>query len=156
MIDLFLGYGKIILTSSAVYIFIIGAIRIFGKKELSQLSIIDLVFVLLLSNAVQTAMVGSDTTLMGGLISAGSLFSVNKLFKYLFYKFPKLSAFIQGSAIILVHKGIISEKNMTKSHITKAELKSAMRQHGIYKITDIYLATLELDGEISIIHKNVI
>lgn len=56
--ELFEGYLKIVLSSSAVYLFIIVAIRLFGKKELAQLSIIDLVFILLISNAVQNAMVG--------------------------------------------------------------------------------------------------
>jgi uncharacterized membrane protein YcaP (DUF421 family) len=58
--DILEGYAKIAFSSLAVYLFIIIAIRLFGKKELAQLSIIDLVFILLISNAVQNAMVGSD------------------------------------------------------------------------------------------------
>ena len=60
--------------SVAIYIFIIGAIRLFGKKELAQLSIIDLVFILLISNSVQNAMVGNDSTLQGGIAAALGLF----------------------------------------------------------------------------------
>lgn len=65
-------YIQIILRSVAVYVFIILAIRLFGKKELAQLSIIDLVFILLISNSVQNAMVGSNTSLQGGLVAAFS------------------------------------------------------------------------------------
>ena len=56
-------YLKIALNSVAVYLFIIVAIRLFGKKELAQLTIIDLTFILLISNSVQNAMVGPDSTL---------------------------------------------------------------------------------------------
>jgi len=63
-----LGYGKIMLSCIVIYLFIIIAIRLFGKKELSQLSVLDLVFVLLISNSVQNAMVGSDTSLLGGYL----------------------------------------------------------------------------------------
>lgn len=70
-------YVQIVLSSAAVYIFVVFAIRLFGKKELSQLSVIDLVFVLLISNSVQNAMVGSDSTLPGGLVAAGTLFIIN-------------------------------------------------------------------------------
>ncbi|MBP1756443.1 MAG: hypothetical protein H6Q59_2841 [Firmicutes bacterium] len=63
-------YIRIIISSLVIYLFIIIAIRLFGKKELSQLSVIDLVFVLLISNSVQNAMVGSDSTLTGGLVAA--------------------------------------------------------------------------------------
>ena len=88
--ELIEGYLKIALSSSAVYLFIIIAIRLFGKKELAQLSIIDLVFILLISNAVQNAMVGADSSLAGGLVAASTLFFINYLLKFLIYRFPKL------------------------------------------------------------------
>ena len=97
------GYLKIALSSSAVYLFIIVAIRLFGKKELAQLSIIDLVFILLISNAVQNAMVGSDSTLSGGLVAASTLFIINYLFKFLLYRFPKLGNYVQGNEMLLIY-----------------------------------------------------
>ena len=82
MMDIFQNnYIRIIFSSVAVYFFIILAIRLFGKKELAQLSVYDLVFILLISNAVQNAMVGPDSTLTGGLVAAGSLFVVNYILK---------------------------------------------------------------------------
>jgi uncharacterized membrane protein YcaP (DUF421 family) len=78
------GYLNIALKSIAVYVFIVAAIRVFGKKEFAQLSIIDLVFILLISNSVQNAMVGADSSLEGGLVAAFSLFLMN----YLFKKYP--------------------------------------------------------------------
>src|SRR3569832_1280308 len=74
---------NIIARSVTVYLFIIIAIRFFGKKELAQLSVIDLVFILLISNSVQNAMVGSNASLPGGLVAAGSLFIVNHMLKVL-------------------------------------------------------------------------
>jgi uncharacterized membrane protein YcaP (DUF421 family) len=74
------GYLNIALKSIAVYVFIVAAIRVFGKKEFAQLSIIDLVFILLISNSVQNAMVGADSSLEGGLVAAFSLFLMNYLF----------------------------------------------------------------------------
>ena len=75
------GYFIIALKSIAVYVFIVAAIRLFGKKEFAQLSIVDLVFILLISNSVQTAMVGTDSSLEGGLVAALALFLVNFVFK---------------------------------------------------------------------------
>jgi len=70
-----MDYLIIALKSIAVYVFIVAAIRLFGKKELAQLSVIDLVFILLISNALQNAMVGSNTSLLGGFAVAGGLLS---------------------------------------------------------------------------------
>lgn len=145
------GYLKIVLSSVAVYLFIIIAIRLFGKKELAQLSIIDLTFILLISNSVQNAMVGSDSSLAGGLVAASSLFLVNYLFKFLLYRFPKLSKVIQGADIMLIYKGQLNERNMAKARITREEIVEAVREHGVSEIREVDLAVLETDGNISII-----
>ena len=144
-------YLLIVLSSIAVYLFIILAIRLFGKKELSQLSIFDLVFILLISNAVQNAMVGSDSSLVGGLVAASSLFVVNYLFKYLLYKFPKLGSVVQGEELLLINSGKLNLSNMTKARITHEELLEAVREHGVSEISKVDLAILEIDGNISII-----
>jgi len=145
------GYMKIAASSVAVYLFIIVAIRLFGKKELAQLSIIDLVFILLISNAVQNAMVGSDSSLAGGLVAASALFVINYLFKYLIYRFPKLSSAVQGVELLLIYKGQLNVPNLLKARITREELLEAVREHGVSEIREVDLAVLETDGNISII-----
>ena len=80
------GYVIIALKSIAVYVFIVAAIRFFGKKEFAQLSVVDLVFILLISNSVQNAMVGSDSSLSGGLVAAFALFSANYVIKKLEFR----------------------------------------------------------------------
>ncbi len=144
-------YLSIVISSVAVYFFIILAIRLFGKKELSQLSVIDLVFILLISNAVQNAMVGNNTSLWGGLVAASALFIVNFLMKQVIYRFPSLGKFIQGEAIMLVYKGKLKIDNMHHTRITYDELMEAVREHGVASISEVDLAILEVDGNISIL-----
>jgi len=141
-------------SSACVYIFIVIAIRLFGKKEVAQLSITDLVFVLLISNAVQNAMVGPDTSLLGGLCAAATLFIINYIFKYAIYRFPRLSNFVQGSPIMLVYEGKIIQENLTKNRISIGEIKEAAREHGVETIQNIDLAILEIDGNISVLSDN--
>lgn len=144
-------YLVIAFSSVVVYIFIIVAIRLFGKKELSQLTVVDLVFILLISNAVQNAMVGADSTLIGGLVAAGTLFIANYIFKLLLYKFPKLNHLIQGEPIILIYKGKVRKQNLAKTKITPEELNEAVREHGVAFLEEVDLAILESDGNISIV-----
>ena len=70
------SYLDIILRSLSVYFFMTIALRIFGKKELSQLNTADIILILLISNSVQNAMVGPDTSLLGGLVAALVLFVI--------------------------------------------------------------------------------
>jgi uncharacterized membrane protein YcaP (DUF421 family) len=145
------NYLRIVFSSVAIYIFIIVAIRISGKKELAQLSVIDLVFILLISNAVQNAMVGPDTSLTGGLAAASALFIVNYLFKYLLYKYPKLGIVVQGHSLMLIYKGKVIDENARKAQVTMDELEETIREHGVSSIKEVDLAVLELDGNISVI-----
>lgn len=144
-------YIKIIMSSVVVYLFVIIAIRLFGKKELSQLSVIDLVFVLLISNSVQNAMVGPNSTLMGGLVAASALFVTNSIFKEFLYHFPKFSKLIQGEALLLIYNGKLSQKNIKKAKLTMEEIMESIREHGVSRIEDVDLAVLEVDGNISVL-----
>lgn len=148
------------LQATAVYLFIILAFRLFGKKELAQLSVVDLVFILLISNSVQNAMVGSDSTLTGGLAAATGLFVVNYLLKYLLRKFPMLSKAMQGKEQMLIYKGKVQTENLDESQLSIEELEAAVREHGVKSIKDVDLAILEVDGNISVLsndfnHKSV-
>ncbi len=151
MITSISGYGHIVFSSICVYIFIVVALRIFGKKELAQLSVFDLVFILLISNAVQNAMVGTDSTLGGGVIAALSLFVVNYIFKLIIYRFPRAGKLIQGHAILLIYKGHLNTINLIKAKISSEELMEAIREHGATTIVEIDLAVLEVDGNISVL-----
>jgi len=147
-------YLDILLRSVAVYLFIVVAIRLFGKTELAQLSVTDLVFILLISNSVQNAMVGPSTTLGGGLTAALSLFILNFLLKRLTFKSKTLSSLLQGEPVMLVHDGKIIKRHLEKVMITEDELLAAAREHGVESIDKVNLAVLEADGNISILSSN--
>jgi len=144
-------YLPIVISSASVYLFIILAIRVFGKREFAQLSIIDLVFVLLISNAVQNAMVGPDTTLPGGLVAASTLFVMNFMLKAIIYRFPFLQNLIIGQPIVLIYKGEVHEENLRKAHISVNELIETIHEHGTNSIKNVDLAMMETDGNISVI-----
>ncbi len=145
------GYLNIVFSSMVVYAFIIIAIRITGKKELSQLSVVDLVFILLISNAVQNAMVGPDTSLVGGLVAAAALFAVNFVLKNLIYRFPGFGKLLQGEPIMLVYNGKLNAENMKRARLSMGELMEAVREHGVAGIREVNLAVLEVDGNISVL-----
>ena len=144
-------YFQIVCSSLVIYLFIIIAFRVLGKKELSQLSVVDLVFILLISNAVQNAMVGSNTTLAGGLVAAAALFIANFLFKQLLYRFPRLDNLVEGEALMLIYEGKLIRKNTARAKITYEEIMEIIREHGIPAIEEVDLAVLEVDGNISVL-----
>lgn len=147
-------YFDLVLRAVSVYVFIIIAIRLFGKKELAQLSVIDLVFILLISNAVQNAMVGSNTSLEGGLVAAGALFVSNFILKKLIYRFKLFGKIIEGEPIVLVYNGLVQKKHLEQAGFTMQELEAAVREHGVDSIEKVDLAMLEVDGNISVLSED--
>ncbi|AWA30676.1 DUF421 domain-containing protein [Flavobacterium magnum] len=144
-------YLDIALRSATVYVFMVVALRIFGKKELSQLNTADVVLILLISNSVQNAMVGTDSTLWGGLCAAFILFFLNFLLKKLIFRYKSVSALLQEKPQILVHNGKPDYRMLSHENISHDELMEAIHEHGIENLKDVKWAILEMDGNISII-----
>lgn len=144
-------YFDIIGRSVAVYLFMLLAIRLTGKKELSQLNTADVVLILLISNSVQNAMIGTDTSLAGGLIAAAALFLLNYLLKKWLFKNEKFRRLLNEKPEILIHNGKLDFDMLSRLSITNEELQEAMREHGVERYADVKLGMLESDGNISII-----
>lgn len=148
------AYLNVIIRCVVVYLFMLIAIRVFGKKELSQLNTADVILILLISNAVQNAMVGENSSLEGGLLAAFVLFLINFLFKRFVLKNRYLQKIMEQKPEVLVHKGKPDFDMLSRIGISADELYEAMREHGVEHIKDVKLAMFEEDGSISIISGN--
>ena len=144
-------YLDIIIRSLVVYLFMVAGIRIFGKNQLSQLNAGDVVLLLLISNAVQNAMVGENVSLLGGLIAALVLFIANYFLKKFIFKSPKVKEILESEPDILIKDGVVYEENLSKEKMSVDELDEAVREHGVDNIKQVKLAMLEVDGNISVI-----
>ena len=150
----YVHYLIIIAKSVTIYVFIIAAIRLFGKKELAQLSVIDLVFILLISNSVQNAMVGNDSTLPGGVAAALGLFICNYIFKLFLRRSSRFSELVQGEKIVIVVDGKLLQHGLHLSMMSMDEVQMAIREHGVKDISEVDLMVLEVDGNITVLSKN--
>ena len=145
---------SIIVRTVTVYVLMVLGIRLFGKREIAQLTITDLVFILLISNAVQSAMIGQDFSLIGGLVAAATLFAINYIFGLLFFKSKTLTGLLQGHPLMLIYNGKVIRDNMNKAQISDEELEAVVREHGVENIVDVNLAILEIDGNVSVLSDN--
>jgi uncharacterized membrane protein YcaP (DUF421 family) len=142
---------EIVVRTGIVYVVILVGIRLSGKREVGQMTPFDLALLLLISNAVQNAMTGPDTSVSGGIVAAATLLLLNALVTRLVWKNRKLRKTIEGSPTILVRHGRLIEKNLEKERVTADSLEQALREHGIATLTDVSIAVLEIDGSISVL-----
>jgi uncharacterized membrane protein YcaP (DUF421 family) len=141
----------IALRSLLVYVGLLIGLRIMGKRELGQMTVFDFVVILLIANAVQNAMVGTDTSLQGGLLAAGVLLLVNRAASTISYRWTFWGRLLEGSPTVLVQDGHFLESRLRKEGLEKGRIEMAMREHGIENVDRVKLAVLETDGTISIV-----
>ena len=141
----------IVLRTVVVYIVLLLALRLAGKRELGQMTPFDLVVLLIIANAVQTAMVGPDTTLTGGLVAAFVLLGVNRLVDRLGLRSTRVRHVLIGTPTLLVHDGQLVQANLVREGILEDEVLEALREHGVDSPVNVKLAVLEVDGSISVV-----
>ena len=135
-----------ILRPIIVYLFLIGFLRLFGKRELAQLNPFDLVVLLSLSNTVQNAIIGDDNSITGGVIGAFSLLAINWLVVRALFQLPKLNQALEGDQTVLIRNGQIDHEAMKKETLTEVELLSVIRKQGLDDISAVQKCVLEPNG----------
>ena len=140
---------EIALRTAAIYFLVLIGVRLSGKREVGQMTPFDLTLLLLLSNSVQNAMTGPDTTLAGGAIAAIVLLVLNYFIADLAGTNRRFRKFIQGQPSMLIHDGQVIASHMAREHVSLDELRCAMREHGIAEFHQVAIGVLEVDGSIS-------
>jgi uncharacterized membrane protein YcaP (DUF421 family) len=150
MFNMSVPWWELIIRGLVVYVFLIGLLRLTGKRQIGQLSPFDLVLLLILSEAVQSSMVAGDESLIGGLIVATTLIVVNYIVGLITFKSKKLETIIEGRPQVLIQNGKLFEEVMTDAKLTRQELDTTLRESGYFEIKDIKLAILENNGSVSV------
>ena len=140
---------QIVLRTGIIYLLVLIGVRLSGKREVGQMTPFDLTLLLLLSNSVQNAMTGPDTSLMGGAIAACTLLILNYLIAEVSGTNRRFRRLIQGQPSLLIHDGRIIESHLAREHVSVDELHRALREHGINNVDQVALSVLEVDGSIS-------
>lgn len=129
-----------------VYTFLVLIFRLLGNRELAQLNPVDLVVLLLLSNTVQNAIIGDDTSLTGGVIGAIALLGINYLMAFFKFNSRKFEKFIEGENKVLIEDGKINEKTLKRELLTKEDLNILAHEEGFDSHQDIEKCILDTNG----------
>lgn len=140
---------EIVLRTATVYAVVLLGVRLSGKREVGQMTPFDLTLLLLISNSVQNAMTGPDTSVMGGVAAAATLLILNYAVAELSGGNRRFRKLVQGQPSLLVHDGQVISAHMAREHVSMDELERALREHGIASYHEVALGVLEVDGSIS-------
>jgi uncharacterized membrane protein YcaP (DUF421 family) len=133
----------------AVYLMLVFALRFFGRRILAQLNPFDLVVLLTLSNTVQNAIIGNDNSLIGGIIGAAALLSINAILVRVYYRGPKIEhRMIEDRDTYLIHNHQVQDHQLKKLRINLGELTARAHERGFDDIHEVESAVLYPNGTI--------
>lgn len=144
-------WWAIIVRASVVYLFVLLGLRVTGRRTIGQFNAIDVVLILIVANAVQNAMIGPDTSLIGGLIAAATLFAVDAGLVGTLRRNDRARRFFEGVPVVLINNGHAIEPNMRKERISPEELAQALHEHGLENVSEVKSCILEVDGSLSVV-----
>ena len=144
---------ELALRGLVIYVALLVALRVFGKREVGQFTIYDLVFVLLVANALQPAMTGPDTSVTGGLVLIATLVAANWLVGQL-DRVPVVHRLFTPPATMIMRDGKYIGRAIDREGLTEDECEMAIREHGLEGVGDVRLGMLEPDGTISVVPKD--
>jgi uncharacterized membrane protein YcaP (DUF421 family) len=147
------AHGALVIAAktAVIYVFLIAGLRLLGKRELGQMSLYDLVLIIILGNAVQNAMINNDNTLGGGVVAALVLLTMNRALNAVLVRSKRLERTLVGEPVLIVHNGLMLTDRMDRQGITREQLEAALREHGIDDVSTVRMAVLEVDGSISVV-----
>jgi uncharacterized membrane protein YcaP (DUF421 family) len=152
--DLQLSVGEKVLRAVLIYVFLIVALRIVGKRELGQANTLDLVVLLLVANAVQNGIIGNDITVTGAVIGAVTLFAINELFNRAAYGSSFVSRLFEGSPSVLIQKGKPVASALRRASISLPELRAIARRQGFSDLGEVNNAILETNGVVTMFRED--
>lgn len=143
-------YLTMIIKTLFLYFFIMLAYRLMGKKEVGELSIIDLIVTFLIAEMAALAIEEVNDSILMSIIPIITLVLIQIILSYLTMKLPKLRDFIDGKPSIIIKKGKIVFSEMTKLRYTLDDLLGQLRGQGVKSIEDVDYAVLENNGQLSV------
>ena len=136
--------------TAVIYLLLVAAMRIMGKRQLGELQPVELVVTLLVVDMAAIAVENTDSPLSGGLIPIAVLVSLELIFSVLVLKSPTAARLMDGRPVIVINNGTLDQHAMKKLRLSLEDLLGTLRQQGIFDLTEVQYAIAETGGKISV------
>lgn len=144
----------IILRTLIIYTVVILSLRIMGKRQIGQLQPAELVVAIIISDLAAIPMESVNIPLLSGIIPVFTLISAEVIVSYLSLKSKKIRKFIIGEPSIIIYDGVINQTELEKLRFNIDDLLEELRLNNCYDISDVYVAVLETNGQLSLIPRD--
>jgi uncharacterized membrane protein YcaP (DUF421 family) len=143
-----------ILRATFVYFILLLIFRLSGKRTLAQITTFDLVLTLIISEAIQQALVDHDHSLTNALLLVTTLMGLNIIMSLVKQRSKRIERLMEGSPIVLIEEGNLHRDRMDKERVDEADILEAARElQGLSRLDQIQYAVVEKSGQVTVIPK---
>ena len=143
-----------VLRGTFIFWFLYIVFRLILRRNPGSVSISDVLFVVIISEAIQNPMAGQISSLLEAVILVGTLVFWNTLLDWLCYRYPTAERILQPPPLPLIRQGRILYRNLRREFISIEELNSKLREGGVENIADVKVAYMEPNGSVTVVKKN--
>lgn len=140
-----------VLRIAFIYFFLMIALRVMGKREMSEMSPFELVTLLMVPEIFSTALAREDYSMTHATVGVATLFTLVFITSLLTFRFKRIEKLVDGEPTILVSDGKPIERNLKRERVTTDEVASEIHKAGLHDMKQVRWAILEPDGKIAII-----
>ena len=153
MFDLSLPWWQFIVRGALVYLALMLFLRCSGKRTVGEFTPFDLLVVILVGETAQGALTGGDESVLGALIVAATLVALNYLIGFASARSQLIDKLVEGEPVVIVRNGRVLKEVMRRNNLPQTDLEEAMRKSQVTDPSDVAIAMLETNGEITVIKK---
>ena len=136
-----------------LYIFVIGAIRIMGKRQISDMQTSELVITMIIADIAAIPMQNTSQPLLSGLVPILMLISLEIIISILMLRLPNLRNLVCGKPVVIIENGKLNSRMLQALRLSTEDLSVLLRQQGVFDITDVQYCIMETNGQISLMLK---
>jgi uncharacterized membrane protein YcaP (DUF421 family) len=136
-----------------LYVFVVFVMRVIGRRELSSLTAVDLVLLIVLGDAIQQGLTQDDYSVTGAVIAVGTISAIQVFSSYLSFRSKRARKVIEGEPIVVIQDGKLVENNLKRERLTEDDVAEEMRMQQIGSFDEVQWAILETNGQISFVKK---
>jgi len=153
MFDLDLSLAEKVIRAVVIYLFLVIALRLVGKRELTQLNTLDFVVLLAVANAVQNGLIGADNSVTGAVAGATVLFAVNSALALVVFRSRRLQKIVEGSPTVLIEDGRILDDELRHQQLSRDDLLLEIQSAGADSFDEVRTASLLPNGKVIVVQK---
>ena len=145
---------KIALRVVIIYLVLSISMRLMGKRQLGELEVSELITTFMLSEIATAPITSPEKSMLQAVVAILVLLALELVASFILLKIPAIKNLVSPKPNMLIDRGVINQKELSKQRLTNEELLSSLRQQGYTDLSEIYYAIMEGNGKLTVVPRS--